>query len=109
MAEEIWRTGDVKMIGSASEGLQFKLNLVPNDKEGLAWGEGLALVDGEPVWFTEDAQGRESPVQWTWVDLLEYLGRWWPWLVLEEDYPYPFQPLYPGFLLKEAEFHGSMA
>lgn len=104
MAEEIWRTGDVKMIGSASEGLQFKLNLVPNDVEGLAWGEGLALLDGEPVWFTEDAQGREIPVQWTWVDLLEYLGRWWPWLVLEEDYPYPFQPLYPGFLLKEGEF-----
>lgn len=104
MAEKIWRAGDVKMIGSASEGLQFQLNLFPNDKEGLAWGEGLVLLDGEPVWFTEDAQGRDIPVQWTWVDLLAYLGRWWPWLALEEDYPYPFQPLYPGFLLKEAEF-----
>lgn len=102
MVEKIWGTGDVKMIGS-SEGLQFKLELDPNDKEGLAWGEGLALLAGEPVWFSEDAEGRESPVQWTWIDLLEYLGRWWPWLVHEEDHPYPFQPLYPGFLLNEAE------
>ncbi len=100
MAEEI--RGTWKLIGP-SQGLQFQLNLDPNDKEGLAWGEGLVLLDGEPVWFGEDAAGRETPVRWTWVDLLEFLGRWWPWLVLEEDYPYPFQPLYPGFLLREAD------
>lgn len=100
MAEEIRGTG--RLIGSP-QGLQFELNLDPNDKEGLAWGEGLVLLDGQPIWFGEDAHGQELPVQWTWVDLLEFLGRWWPWLVHEEDYPYPFQPLYPGFLLREAE------
>uniref|UniRef100_UPI004055AFD6 ImmA/IrrE family metallo-endopeptidase n=1 Tax=Candidatus Electrothrix sp. TaxID=2170559 RepID=UPI004055AFD6 len=100
MAEEIRRTGN--LIGSP-EGLQFQLNLDPSDQEGLAWGQGLVLLDGEPVWFTEDAEGREIPVQWTWVDLLNFLGRWWPWLILEEDYPFPFQPLYPGYLLREAE------
>jgi len=71
--------------------------------QGLAWGEGLVLLDGDPVWFSEDAEGQEIPVQWTWVDLLEFLGRWWPWLTLEQDYPFPFQPLYPGTLIQEAE------
>lgn len=102
MAKEIRGSGDMKLIGS-SGGLQFELSLDPNDKHGLAWGEGMVLLDGEPVWFDEDTEGWEIPVQWTWVDLLEFLGRWWPWIVHEQDYPYPFQPLYPGFLLREAE------
>ncbi len=100
MAEEI--RGTWNLIGPP-QGLQFQLNLDQNDKQGLAWGEGMVLLDGEPVWFGEDAAGRETSVRWTWVDLLEFLGRWWPWLILEEDYPYPFQPLYPGFLLREAD------
>jgi Zn-dependent peptidase ImmA (M78 family) len=100
MAEEIRRTG--KLTGPA-QGLQFQLNLDPGDMQGLAWGECLVLLDGEPVWFSEDGEGQDIPLQWTWVDLLEYLGRWWPWLTLEQDYPFPFQPLYPGTLIQEAE------
>lgn len=100
MAKEIW--GARKLIGS-SRGLQFDLALDSPDQEGLAWGQGMVLLEGEPVWFGEGRDGEEVPLYWTWVDLLAFLGRWWPWLLLEEDYPFPLQPLYPGFLLQEAE------
>ncbi len=91
------------MFFGGPQGLRFELKLDSTHDEGLAWGQGYVLLDGDPVWFAEDAQGQEVPVEWTWVDLLEFLGRWWPWLVLEEDYPFPLQPLYPGLLLQEAE------
>jgi len=100
MAEEIWRAG--RLIGGA-EGLQFALNLSPDDPEGLAWGEGQILMEGEPVWVGEGPEGEEIPLVWTWIDLLEFLGRWWPWLIMEEDYPLPVKPLYPAFFIQEAE------
>ena len=71
--------------------------------KGLAWGEGQILLEGEPVWFGEGPEGEEIPLVWTWIDLLEFLGRWWPWLILEEDYPLPLQPLYPAFFIQDAE------
>ena len=91
-----------QLIG-APEGLQFELELEPADRYGLAQGQGRIYLEGEPIWFTEDAEGQELPLAWTWVDLLAFLGRWWPWLVLEEDYPLPVKPLYPAFFLQEAE------
>ncbi len=100
MAEEVRRSG--RLIGNP-EGLQFELNLGPEDNQGLAQGEGRVFLKGESVWFGEDADGQEVPLSWTWVDLLAFLGRWWPWLVLEEDYPLPVKPLYPAFFLQEAE------
>ncbi|MEI6263005.1 MAG: ImmA/IrrE family metallo-endopeptidase [Deltaproteobacteria bacterium] len=94
MAEEIWRPG--LLIGNP-DGLQFALTLSFADKLGLAWGEGMVFLAGESVWFAEGPEGQEIPLSWTWADLLAFLGRWWPWLVLEEDYPLPLQPLYPAF------------
>lgn len=100
MAEEVWETG--RLIGNP-EGLQFELQLEPEDEHGLAQGAGRVFLAGESVWFGEDADGQEVPLSWTWVDLLAFLGRWWPWLVLEEDYPLAVNPLYPAFFLQEAE------
>ncbi len=100
MAEEIWRPG--RLIGNP-DGLQFALTLSFADKMGLGWGEGMVFLAGESVWFAEGPEGQEIPLSWTWADLLAFLGRWWPWLVLEEDYPLPLQPLYPAFFLREAE------
>lgn len=100
MAEDVRWSGH--LIG-APEGLQFEFNLDPADEEGLARGEGRAFLDREPVWFEEGTGGQELPLSWTWVDLLYFLGRWWPWLVHEQDYPLPVNPLYPAFFLQEAE------
>ncbi|TVS00507.1 MAG: ImmA/IrrE family metallo-endopeptidase [Rhodospirillales bacterium] len=100
MAEKIRRPR--RLIG-APEGLQFELALDAEDPRGLAWGHCRVFLAGEPVWVGEDPDGTEIPLQWTWVDLLEFLGRAWPWLIAEEDYPLPVQPLYPALFLREAE------
>lgn len=53
-------------------------------------------MQGETVWSGEDEAGNEASLRWTWLDLLEFLGRNWPWLVLEESYPIPVTPLLAG-------------
>lgn len=98
MVEKIWRPG--RLIGNP-DGLQFAFTLT--GEQCLAWGEGMVFLAGEPVWFAEGLERQEIPLEWTWVDLLAFLGRWWPWLMLEEDYPLPVQPLYPAFFLREVE------
>ena len=90
------------MIGNP-DGLQFALTLSSADEHGLAWGEGMVMLAGQAVWYAEGPEGQEIPLTWTWADLLAFLGRWWPWLVLEEDYPLPVRPLFPAYFLREAE------
>ncbi|MDD4649174.1 MAG: ImmA/IrrE family metallo-endopeptidase [Desulfoplanes sp.] len=88
MEEEI-----CKKIGDP-EGLQFEFELADRKlRKGLAWGKGSLLIQGEPVWVTEDVAGNEQPVEWSWLDMLEFLAENWPWLVLEESYPLPINPL----------------
>jgi Zn-dependent peptidase ImmA (M78 family) len=100
MAQKIRGPG---LVTQSPHGLRFELTLHRDAPEGLARGDGRVLLGEEPVWFEEAPGGEEKPLTWTWVDLLEFLGRWWPWLVLEEDYPLPVRPLYPAFFLREAE------
>lgn len=90
-----------RLIGEP-DGLQVELCLSNGPPQGLAQGQGRILLAGEPVWHAQGENG-EAPIEWTWGDLLEFLGRWWPWLVLEETYPVPVAPLYPGLFLQEAE------
>jgi hypothetical protein len=69
----------------------------------LAWGQGVLWVDAEPVWFQQDQEGESKPLYWTWIDLLEFLGRNWAWLVHEENYPFHLTPLDPTRLRGEAQ------
>lgn len=90
----------IQRLGSEN-GVLFEVQFW-SDKDheaGLAWGDGRLLFEGEPIWDAEDGR----PLRWTWVDLLEFLGRSWPWLILEQDYPLPVYPLEPGLFLREAE------
>lgn len=98
MAQEIRRIGN-------STGLLFELDLKANAKhdKGLAWGKLLLSLAGETIWAGENAQGEDVPLSWTWIDLLEFLGKWWPWITLEEDYPIPVSPTFPHLLRTEAE------
>lgn len=88
-----------------SEGLFFDLRLVPtgDEREALAWGELRADLAGEPVWYEESEEGEIGPICWTWADLLEFLGKKWIGLTLEENYPFPVFPLHPGRLRQEME------
>lgn len=69
----------------------------------MIWGDLILTLNGEFVWCTEREQGGEAPVTWSWIDLLEFLGDKWPWLILEERYPIPINPLHPGTIRREAE------
>ncbi len=93
----------LRLIGP-EDGLQFQLDLHDGSRRGaLAWGDGLLLLQGEPIWCREDDDGSTTALHWTWIDLLEGLAEHWPALLLEETYPIPVLPLYPGLLRREAE------
>lgn len=100
MDETIRRT----TVGN-SEGLFFDLRLVPtgDEREALAWGELRVDLAGEPIWYEESEEGESGPICWTWTDLLEFLGKKWIELTLEEIYPFPVFPLHPGRLRQEME------
>ncbi|ADH86537.1 ImmA/IrrE family metallo-endopeptidase [Desulfurivibrio alkaliphilus] len=100
MDEKIWRFG-------VSEGLEFEfIPAHPRHEEydpSLIWGEGRLSLQGQVIWGVDDGRGEEMPMQWTWVEMLAFLGRSWPWLLQEESYPVPVNPLFPSYLPREAE------
>lgn len=99
MGEKIRRQiGDLKT-------LQIDLELFSDEEHpcSMIWGNLTLILKGEPLWCVETDQGDQAPVTWAWIDLLEFLGDKWPWLVLEEQYPIPINPPHPGTMRREAE------
>lgn len=99
MAEKIRKIGP-------SDGLHFEFHF--DDMERLqkphqAWGGALLFFANDVIWASETERGDEEPFDWSWFDLFEYLTNYWPWLIFEQHYPIPVNPLYPGMLLQEAE------
>ena len=93
----------LRLIG-ANDGLQFELDLREDrQRSGLAWGYGRLRLQRELIWYREDEHDSEATLHWTWIDLLEFLAANWSALLLEETYPIPVLPLYPGLLRREAE------
>lgn len=57
-------------------------------------------LNGQPYWYGENGDG----LDWTWIDLLEFLGRNWSALMLEQGYPIPLDDIpHPGQLLQKAQ------
>ncbi len=52
----------------------------------LGWGSAILLVDKKPLWFSgsADAPGR---IEWSWIELLEFLASTWCYLTTEQTYP----------------------
>ncbi|TGG95233.1 ImmA/IrrE family metallo-endopeptidase [Natronospirillum operosum] len=91
---------DKKVQLGSNTGIQLTLNYkAAQDAEGLLWAKGRLIIGGEVVWALED----EEPIEWTWLDLFEFLGRAWPWLLLEQDFPLPLKATSPASLRQEAE------
>lgn len=65
------------------------------DPVALAWGRGMLLIDGEPIWFEESSDGEALAFEWTWIDLLEFLARSWNRILYEETYPLGVAPHRP--------------
>ncbi len=98
MDKEIRRT-----IGNEKLHINLKLFSGEDHLRGQAWGEVIVSLNNEPVWCSESENGEELPVVWTWIELLEFLGDKWPWLIMEEKYPVPINPFHPGMMRYEAE------
>lgn len=91
--------GIFNLIGQHELRFGFKFD---SEDSGLGWGEGVLWVYAEPIWFQKAPEGERMPVHWTWIDLLEFLGRNWVWLAYEESYPFDLTPLDPTRLRAEA-------
>ncbi|MDI7134228.1 ImmA/IrrE family metallo-endopeptidase [Pseudomonas aeruginosa] len=99
MAEHIFMTKS-----ALDGGLKIEFTPLPASAElppNLAWGKCLLLINNIPVWSEEVDGQAERAVEWSWIDLLEGLGRIWPWLILEESYPIPISPEHPGLIERE--------
>jgi len=60
------------------------------DGGALAWGRGLLRVNGAPVWF--GARNDSDPLEWSWIELLEFLAGKWAYLTTEQTYPRDLTP-----------------
>ena len=63
---------------SAEEATKGKLLLWIG--EDLIWGKSLAFRTNEPI-------------EWSWVELLEFLSNAWPYLEFEFGYPFGLNPI----------------
>lgn len=72
-------------LGS-QEGICFELSLESSkDKSAdLVWGSGRIFVNRTAVIAGDDG----APISWTWVDLLEWLAKHWPAVLLEQTFPF---------------------
>jgi Zn-dependent peptidase ImmA (M78 family) len=94
-------------VGSR-DALHFDLVLEDTDAEkDMAWGKLRVTLGGSVVWGDDDAPLEDGGVEWRWIDLLAFLGRKWPWLMLEERYPIPVEPLDPSGLRRDAGYRWS--
>lgn len=87
-------------LGSA-EGIQLRLQYDCKNRgqDGLLWAHGRLLVAGEPVWVNDDG----SAIEWTWIDLLEWLARNWKYVLYEQSMPFNESTLSMITLLRDLQ------
>lgn len=68
------------------------------------WGTGSLSILGTPYWFSNNESDPQS-IEWTWIDLLEYVAENWTSLIFEQSYPYPWlkDVSHPGNIWEVAE------
>lgn len=57
---------------------------------GKTWGDLQLWVGDTLVWGQLDSSGQIQGVTWSWIELLEFLGNAWPYLIEEELFPITF-------------------
>ncbi|WP_372609840.1 ImmA/IrrE family metallo-endopeptidase [Halomonas sp.] len=72
-------------LGS-QEGICLELLLESSEDKSadLVWGSGRIFVNRTAVIAGDD----DASISWTWVDLLEWLAKHWPSLLLEQAFPF---------------------
>lgn len=92
----------VNIFGSA-ETYQIDVDWEPSLSErggDLTRGAVRLLVEGNPIWYGENP---EVGIEWTWIDLLEFLSNAWPSLVFEDGGPLGLGLDTPTQLIAESE------
>lgn len=79
----------------------IELELAPINKKGadvsLLWAKGRLLIAGDPAIASEDG----DVVEWTWLDVLEWVAKHWSALLLEQAYPFNVSTLGMGTLMRD--------
>lgn len=73
---------------NANDGL--KIIYMPAQTKASAaegWGSGQLWLDGQALWFF-GTEANPEPIDWTWIDMLEHLSSYWPFLQIESPFPY---------------------
>lgn len=74
----------------------LKFDDVENQADNLAWGKLSVMFAGQLLWSQQDLPSDEPTlVDWTWSDLLAFLGKNWTLLKFEEAYPLNLNPPTP--------------
>jgi Zn-dependent peptidase ImmA (M78 family) len=92
----------MKTSGS-DDGLRFELTWSSQSGESAAdstRGRLRLLLRGEVIWRGLDDR---CGFEWTWVELLEFLGETWPYLMWEEGFPLGLRPAPTEKLFAQAE------
>lgn len=79
---------------------------------GTTWGDLQLWVGDTLVWGLLDASGKIQGITWSWIELLEFLGNAWPYLIEEEQLPIIFDnreegPKHLGELYGRAKYRWS--
>lgn len=79
---------------------------------GKTWGDLQLWVGDTLIWGQLDASGQIQGVTWSWIEILEFLGNAWPYLIEEEQFPITFDnreesPKHLGELYGRAKYRWS--
>ena len=97
--------GRLKHMGSPGA-LEFSWqagDAEPRVSGPLGQGRLSLLLAGEVLWGDEGAGGEPAGVEAHWGLLLEHLAGAWPWITLEEGYPFGVMPLSLGQLWRHVQ------
>jgi Zn-dependent peptidase ImmA (M78 family) len=95
-----------RIVIGAPQGLQFEIEWI-DDAGAKTAAEAtrgrISLWVGEHFVWGKRSGDRFQGLIWTWIELLEFLGSSWQFLIHEEGYPLALQPTSPILLRYAAE------
>lgn len=91
----------IRLQLGTSDGIQLDLKVDDKRKDGtgLIWGKGELYANGQPLLAGDD----NGAVEWTWVDLLEWLGKNWAYLLCEQSFPFQVPASNLSTLMRDLE------
>lgn len=96
-----------EVISTDAEELRFDFSWTDSSTAIASFGPTygtLAVWVGETlVWGSSENSAPAKGISGLWIELLEYLGNYWPYLILEQGYPFNVRPVRPSLLDRELE------